>query len=157
LIIFRFKPCEKRSLERSKNKNTEKFHFLKNSVYIWCIYLINYNITTLGLKLRKLRELHNFKQEYVGSVLGLTQTEYSKIENDEIENINLKHLQKLSELYNISLSQLFDWDGKFQIGAVYNHDNGVGVGINHGTINHNDLSHRLKEVEEKLAMMINRA
>lgn len=46
----------------------------------------------LGTKLRTLRELHNYKQEYVGSVLGLTQTGYGKIENGDLVNISIKHL-----------------------------------------------------------------
>lgn len=108
----------------------------------------------LGFKLKTLRELHNYKQEYVGSILGLSQTGYSKIENDGIENINLKHLQKLSELYNVSVAQLFDWDGKFQIGTVNNHDNGVV--FNQGTINFNDISNRVQDLEDKFSKIMNK-
>jgi transcriptional regulator with XRE-family HTH domain len=110
----------------------------------------------LGTKLRTLRELHNYKQEYVGSVLGLSQTGYGKIENGEVENISLKHLQGLAELYQVSLEQLLGWDGKISIGTF---NNNQGVGINQGTAYLQTPEDRIKQLEmkvEKLLELVNK-
>ncbi len=104
------------------------------------------NITT---KFRTLRELHNYKQDYVASILGITQSGYAKLENGDIGNISLKYLQKLAELYQLNLEQLLDWDGKINIGTVN------GVGVNQGTTHlYAPSDERIKELEEKLEKLL---
>ncbi len=103
-------------------------------------------------KLRTLREVHGYKQEFVGNHLGLSQTGYSKIEVGEVD-ISVKNLQKLAELYQLSPEQLLGWDGKVSIGTVNNHNQGVVV--NQGTItHHHELDKRLQNVEEKLETVL---
>lgn len=108
-------------------------------------------MNNLGTKLRTLRELHNYKQEYVGSILGLSQTGYGKIENGEVENISLKHLQKLADLYKLTLEQLFGWDGKISINTLNNHH---GIGINQGTAYIQTPGDRIKELEMKVERLL---
>lgn len=112
----------------------------------------------IGNKLRALRELKHYKQEYIGDFLGIGQSAYSRIENGKAENISLGHITKLAELYELSPDQLLGWDGKISIGTV----NGVGVnhgttnvGVNQGTTNINGISEeRIKELEEKLNLLL---
>ena len=103
----------------------------------------------LGTKLKALREVENYKQDYVAKILGITQSGYAKIEKGNVSNISLKHLQKLAELYEITIEQLFGWDGKINIGTVN------GVGVNQGTTHlHTPADERIKELEEKVAMLL---
>lgn len=60
--------------------------------------------------LKTLRESHNLKQEYVGKILGIGQTAYSRIENGSPDKVPLKYLNKLAELYGVKIEELFCTD-----------------------------------------------
>lgn len=53
------------------------------------------------MKLKELREINNYKQEYIASILGTSQVHYSRIERGKCK-INSEYLIALSELYKVS-------------------------------------------------------
>ncbi|WP_338870778.1 helix-turn-helix transcriptional regulator [Spirosoma sp. SC4-14] len=59
----------------------------------------------IATKIRKLREIHGYPQEYVAFQLGVSQAAYSKKETGRTE-LTLTVLQQVSSLYNISLNDL---------------------------------------------------
>lgn len=59
----------------------------------------------LALKIRKLREIHGYSQEYVAYEMGISQAAYSKKENGHTE-FSLNCLQKLSSILNIDVVEL---------------------------------------------------
>lgn len=61
----------------------------------------------IASKLRKLREIHGYPQEYVAFQLGVSQAAYSKKETGRTE-LSLTVLQQVSSLYNISLMDLIN-------------------------------------------------
>jgi transcriptional regulator with XRE-family HTH domain len=61
----------------------------------------------ISTKLRKLREIHGYPQEYVAFHLGVSQAAYSKKETGRTE-LSLSVLQQLSSLYKINLADLID-------------------------------------------------
>lgn len=75
-------------------------------------------------KLRTLREVHGYKQEFVGNHLGISQTGYTKIEVGEVD-LSIRHLEKLAELYKITPEQLLNWNGKISINTIQNNENVV--------------------------------
>lgn len=98
-----------------------------------------------GFKLRALRELHNYKQEYIGDFLGIGQSAYSRIENGKPDNISLGQISKLAYFYKVTPEQLLGWDGKINLVLA----NGEGVSQS----NHNitiTTEERIKYLEEKL-------
>lgn len=56
----------------------------------------------IGYKIRKLRELRNYTQEYVASKLRMSTCNYSKLERDEI-SITLNRLQEISIVLGCTL------------------------------------------------------
>jgi transcriptional regulator with XRE-family HTH domain len=62
-------------------------------------------MNTIALKLRKLREIHGYPQEYVAFQLGVSQAAYSKKETGRTE-LSLRVLEQVARLYNISLADL---------------------------------------------------
>lgn len=105
-------------------------------------------MNNISTKFRTLRELHNYKQDYVASVLGITQSGYAKIENGDTGNVSLKYLQKLAELYQLNLEQLLGWNGKINIGNV--------DGVNQGTTDwQTPADERIRELEEKVEKLLN--
>jgi transcriptional regulator with XRE-family HTH domain len=92
----------------------------------------------LPSKLRTLREIHGFKQDFVGKYLGISQTGYSKIEIGEVD-ITIRNLQKIAQLYNTTPEQILIWDGQLAFNKV---------------VSNMQLDKRLQTVEDKLATII---
>lgn len=61
--------------------------------------------------LKDLREDHDFTQQVVADYLGIKQNEYSRYERGEVE-LPIKHLMKLTKLYNCSTDYLLGLDKK---------------------------------------------
>ncbi|MFT4061439.1 MAG: helix-turn-helix transcriptional regulator [Edaphocola sp.] len=60
-----------------------------------------YPIKKLGKNIRKLRELRNFTQQYMAEKLDMTQGNYARIENDEIQ-LSEERLQRIAMLLDYS-------------------------------------------------------
>lgn len=110
----------------------------------------------IGNKVKKLRELRNYTQQYMADRLAMTSAGYSKIERDEV-SITFDKLEKISEILDIPLNKLIEFDDKafFQNATFNGNYNGI---VNHGdlTINEkfderiNTLEERIKQLEQKL-------
>lgn len=68
-------------------------------------------IKNLGHKIKKLRELRNFSQEYMADQLGLSQSAYSKLETDQTE-LTYNKLSKIAEVLQVSISDIENFDEK---------------------------------------------
>ncbi|GAB3893920.1 helix-turn-helix domain-containing protein [Spirosoma agri] len=62
-------------------------------------------MNAIATKLRKLRELYGYPQEYVAYQMGISQAAYSKKENGKTE-LSLTVLEQLASLYQISMLDL---------------------------------------------------
>jgi transcriptional regulator with XRE-family HTH domain len=98
----------------------------------------------LSKKLRALREVHGYKQEFVGNHLRISQTGYSKIEVGEVD-LSIRHLEKLAELYKITPEQLLNWNGKISINTILNNENVVAT--NSSTNNVVPIQDSMKKTE----------
>lgn len=63
----------------------------------------------LGNKIRKIREIKGFSQEYVGGKLGLTQRAYSKMELGETK-ITWDRILELAKIMELEPADLIDFD-----------------------------------------------
>lgn len=66
----------------------------------------------VGEKIRKLRELRNYTQEYLADKLEISQQQYSNIEKG-LFDISLKKLYKISEVLEVSPSTILEFDAKY--------------------------------------------
>ena len=57
------------------------------------------------LRIKELREDNDIKQQKIAELLGIQQNSYSQIENEK-NTIQVDHLIKLAEFYNISTDYL---------------------------------------------------
>jgi len=67
--------------------------------------------------IRKIRLVSNFKQEYVADQLGISQPEYSKIENGK-RVPNADNLRRLCNLYNVPVSVFFSNEQANQVMGI---------------------------------------
>jgi len=95
-------------------------------------------ITTM----RILRESKGYSQQYVGSVLGIEQNTYSKLESGQIR-LTLDRVSKLAKLYEVSTDLLVSSEL-----PIVNYNNGK---FSKGIVNtENYISHNPKELYEKM-------
>jgi transcriptional regulator with XRE-family HTH domain len=83
-----------------------------NNIFKLIIFGENLTMSGVGNKIKKIRELRNFSQNYIADQLGITQATYSKIENDEID-INISRLNQISKTLGVRVEDIFAFDEKF--------------------------------------------
>jgi transcriptional regulator with XRE-family HTH domain len=66
-------------------------------------------MNNIGSKIKKIRELRNFSQEFVADKIGISQSNYARLENNEIA-ISSERLQKIAEALNTSESVIKGFD-----------------------------------------------
>jgi transcriptional regulator with XRE-family HTH domain len=55
----------------------------------------------IGAKIRKIRQLKGYSQEYMATSLGITQNSYSKLENQKTK-LNLERISNISKILEIN-------------------------------------------------------
>ena len=99
----------------------------------------------LGSKIKKIRELKDFTQEYMAQRLQITTTGYGKIERDETE-MTLTKLENIAAILEIDFRQILDFDEKL----IFNIQNGNNAAIgNNNAVYHNEkmIDHLVQEIQ----------
>ncbi len=78
----------------------------------------------VGIKIRKLRELKGYSQEYVASQLGMVQTNYSKIERGETKDITVKRLEEIAKVLEVTPATILNFDEKQVFNSTFNNQSG---------------------------------
>lgn len=88
-------------------------------------------ITKPEIKLKQIRELKNFTQEYVALQLGLSARAYSRIETGETE-LTINRLNEICRVLEVDPMQLLEFDSQriFNISGCTG-NNGIGTFHNH--------------------------
>lgn len=97
---------------------------------------------TLGTKIKKLRELRNYTQEYMADKLGISQAAYSKMESDETD-VSHDRLVQIAKALDISIQDILAFDERIFFSLTNNQDN-----ASFGYIIHNN--NQLSDNERKL-------
>ena len=56
---------------------------------------------TIASKIKKIREIKGFSQEYMANELGITQSTYSRLETDD-KNLSIDKLKTISEILEVN-------------------------------------------------------
>lgn len=67
--------------------------------------------TNIGPKIKKIREIKGYSQEYIASKMSITQNSYSKIERGET-NLSLNKVMEICSILEIDLNTLMNFDEK---------------------------------------------
>ena len=65
----------------------------------------------IGNKIKNIRELKNFTQEYMADKLEISQAAYSKLEKGDFK-ISQDKLNKIAEILDVNLEDIKDFDNK---------------------------------------------
>ncbi|MDR0233028.1 MAG: helix-turn-helix domain-containing protein [Dysgonamonadaceae bacterium] len=63
-------------------------------------------MNAIGTRIRKIREERGIKQEYIAGEMGITQSNYGRLEKDD-NRLTANKLIRISEILNVSVSVLF--------------------------------------------------
>lgn len=101
----------------------------------------------IGTKIKKVRELRNYTQEYMAQKLEVSQSSYSRYEKDE-GDLSLSELEKISEILGMKVEDLICFDEKM----IFN---------NYGTaqdqsfsVNYQSISNKERELYEKTIKLL---
>lgn len=108
----------------------------------------------IGNKIKKIRELKNYTQEYMAQSLNLSVNGYGKIERDEVD-ITLNRLHDIAKILGIDVFQILDFDEKKIFNITHNHNNNA-VGIIQSDEGYKTLIFHLQEENRELRSQINR-
>lgn len=77
----------------------------------------------IGSKIRKVREIKNFTQEYIASSLNMSIRGYGKIESNE-SNINFNKLEEICKVLEVNPEDLITFDEKQVFNNTFNNYKG---------------------------------
>jgi transcriptional regulator with XRE-family HTH domain len=66
----------------------------------------------IGTKIKKVRELKNYTQEYMAQKLNVSQSTYSRYEKED-GDITISLLREISEIFGMKVDDLINFDEKF--------------------------------------------
>ena len=78
----------------------------------------------IGNKIKKLRELKGFKQEYMAERLGITQQSYSKLESDKVD-IPFSRIEQLADVFEMKPEDLVAFDSQYVFNNYGNPSQGI--------------------------------
>lgn len=106
-------------------------------------------IETPGHKIRKIRELKSYTQEYLSDRLNISTRAYSKIESGETE-LTIKRLNQIGQILEVSPIEILGFDEK----QIFNNCTQKGnIGINYNYFPEKLIElyeNKIKALEEKL-------
>ena len=105
---------------------------------------------TLGHKIRKMRELRNLTQEHLATKLGISQSNYARMESNDV-SIPDKRLQELAEILQTTPEAIRSFDE----GIIFNITQGDNSSAGqHVTVNNYQISPELQKLyEDKIRLL----
>jgi len=98
----------------------------------------------LGEKIRKIRRIKNLSQLDVSEKIGLTQSEISKIENEEVA-ISVTLLQRFSKFFDMPVEDIIHYDEKVSYNITTHEQKGGANGLVIGNSDVDDLIKMIKK------------
>lgn len=116
----------------------------------------------IGTKVKKLRELRNFTQEFMAASLEMTPSGYGKIERNESE-VTYQKLEKIAEVLGIKIEDIVNFNEKMVFNIMNNNNSNNGYVVNNNSISDNEkrlyeqLIEQLREENRLLKSMLEKA
>jgi transcriptional regulator with XRE-family HTH domain len=98
----------------------------------------------IGIKLKQIRELKQYKREYLADKLGLSEKTIARIENNEISP-TINRLCELAAVLDVSVAEILDFDVK----QIFNNTPQNQQGGEFNAYNATDVR-QIKELYERL-------
>lgn len=115
--------------------------------------MTDFHMTDLGSKIKKIRELKNYKQEYMAGKLGISQSAYSRYENMETD-VSEDMLRQIAEVLAVDPEQIKQFDEKTIFHNRVDTVNDEGIGIKNYTVNQYVIDPKIEKLyEDQIALL----
>jgi len=105
----------------------------------------------IGHKIKKLRALKNLTQAFMAAQLDITQSGYSRLENNEVD-LPFSKLERIAEVFEMKPEDIIAFDEKYVFNQMHNQTaNAYGLTIN----SNNQYSEELTKLSERLTALEN--
>ena len=74
----------------------------------------------IGQKIKKVRELRNYTQEFLASELGFAQETYSKIESGRTK-VSIQRLELIANILKVNINDLLNFDDNYVFHNSFHH------------------------------------
>lgn len=109
--------------------------------------------TSIGVKIKKIRELKNFTQEYMADKLGVGQSSYSRFEKDG-NDLTFNQINKIADILEIGLDDLLNFNDQFIFNNYKSNKANQGYIVNNFSENERKLyEDKIKLLEEKISWL----
>ena len=107
----------------------------------------------IGFNIRKIRESKGFSQDYMASVLDISQASYARLENEDTK-VTVERLSKIAEILDTNIIDFFDAD-RITIQNQSNYEGSYGLVYNLSVENKETIEKLLKAKDEQIALLQN--
>ncbi len=101
-----------------------------------------YTMKVIGEKIRKIRELRGYSQEYVASKLRMSQNNYSRIELEQTK-VTLDRLEEIASALEVETMDILNFDDRYVFHSASH--NQTGDETKSGIFNYERMINALKE------------
>jgi transcriptional regulator with XRE-family HTH domain len=109
----------------------------------------------IGEKIRKIRSLKGFSQDYVAAKLAMSQNNYSKIELGEVK-VNTDVLERIAEVFDLKPEDVLTFDEKYIFNnhnSLYDNSNMINVQTGFADKERELYEALLREKDSKIALL----
>ena len=104
----------------------------------------------IGEKIRKIRELKNFSQDYVAERLGISQSTYARLEKNEVA-ITEERLRNISDILDVSVDFIKNFDERVIFNITQGPNSAAGINCD---VHNYQISPELKKLyEDKINLL----
>lgn len=109
------------------------------------------NMKTIGNKIKKIRELRNFSQGFVAEKIGISQSNYARIENNEV-TVTPERLQKIAEALETTEAVIQEFDENIIFNITQGDNSAAGPNC---SVHNYQISPEIKALyEDKIKLLI---
>ena len=110
--------------------------------------------TTIGDKIKFIREIRGYKQDVVATELGISQNGYSKIERGDTD-VPFSRLEQIAKVLDIPLKDLVSINQEQALYSIINHNPQINTqaSVSHANPEDQTLLERIAVLEQKLTAL----
>jgi transcriptional regulator with XRE-family HTH domain len=103
----------------------------------------------IGDKVKKLRELKGYKQEYMAEKLSISQQSYSNLESGKMD-VPFSKIEQIADLFGMRVEDMVSFDEK----VVFNLNAQHTSAFNSGSVQNNNFPEKLQQLyEDKIRLL----
>ncbi len=107
----------------------------------------------IGTKIKKVRELRNYTQDYMAERLNVSQSTYARFEKDD-SDLTISKIEKIAEILEVKIEDLINFSDKFIFNNYTSNMANQGYIVNQFSQNEKNLyEDKIRLLEDKVVYL----